>query len=122
MDSLNWKEVAPGRYERAIDESEEVYVLVAAAAAPLNKEHWSLTVAIKVDQFTTDFVNEVQQAWKTFRYDHPSVATFIEDGKRVYNVAKQDELDSWIKETFVVETASATELYSSLRPVKRATL
>lgn len=90
MDSLNWKEVAPGRYERAIDESEEVYVLVAAAAAPLNKEHWSLTAAIKVDQFTTDFVNEVQQAWKTFRHDHPSVATFIEDGKRVYNVAKQD--------------------------------
>jgi hypothetical protein len=125
MDMLEWKQASASSYERALDPLEIFYLAVAAGGHPLNREHWTITTTAKFDFDTTDtdLVARVRQAWTVLRYDHPSMASTILAGKRLYNVVTtKSELDKWIDETFLVVNQDAAELFPELYRVKQLTL
>jgi hypothetical protein len=96
MDMLEWKQASASNYERALDPLEIFYLAVAAGGHPLNREHWTITATANFDFDTTDtdLVARVRQAWTVLRYDHPSMASTILDGKRLYNVVTTNR--NWI--------------------------
>ncbi|GAB5594001.1 hypothetical protein Unana1_08901 [Umbelopsis nana] len=124
MAPLQWEEIVPGRYERAMDDVESFYAFVASGGFPIGKEQWAITAGVKIELESADLVAIVKQAWTTLRYECPSLATTTEGEKRVYQVANDIELERWLKETFIVDdlTLDAKQLFSELRPVKQATL
>ena len=124
MTDLQWKQCASGQYERSMDEIEEFYTFMASQTAALKREQGSITAAFKIAFKSSDITAAAQEAWKTLRYDHPTLASTVEGDKKVYRVADEEELNQWLKTTFIVNDHSATsrELYSTLRPVKQITL
>jgi hypothetical protein len=125
MDVLEWKQASVSKYSRALDPLEIFYVTIAAGGHPLNREQWTITATVKFDFDTadTDLVARVGQAWTVLRYDHPTMASIILDGERVYNVVtSKSELDKWIDETFLVVNEDATDLFPELYRVKQLTL
>jgi hypothetical protein len=124
MADLQWKQCASGQYERSMDEIEGFYTFMASQTAALKREQGSITAAFKIAFKSSDITAAAQEAWKTLRYDHPTLASTVEGDKKVYRVADEEELNRWLKTTFIVNDHSATsrELYSTLRPVKQITL
>ena len=124
MAPLQWTETTPGHYERPLDDIESLFAQVASRGGPIGREHTAITAGVKIELESADLVAVVKQAWTTPRYECPSLATTTEGDKRVYQVANDAELESWLEETFIVDdsTTDAERLFSKLRPVKRATL
>jgi hypothetical protein len=123
MDALQWNQASASRYSRALDQVEIFYATVAAGGHPLNREHWTITATANFDFETADLVASVRQAWTVLRYDHPSMASTIIDGKRVYDVVtSEQDLDKWVDETFVVVDDSAAELFPELYRAKQLML
>ncbi|MCJ1448321.1 MAG: hypothetical protein MMC23_008836 [Stictis urceolatum] len=61
----------------------------------------------------------LRNAWKTLRYDHPEIATTLENGTtKVYDVPKNDaDVKAWLDETFVVSSCPDVDaLNSTLEP------
>jgi len=122
LEPYQWRQTDAGVYERSMDGIERLYWTVASAGKPLGREHWSLTTGVKLQPETENLVSVVRQGWIALRHAHPSLASHVENGKKVYKVATEDELKSWLVETFVVVDSTATDLFPTLKPVRRTTL
>jgi hypothetical protein len=123
MDDFRWIEISPGKHSRALDGLERFYATVGAAGHPLNREHWTITATAKFDFDAADLVSIVKQAWIALRYDHPSMASTIIDGNRIYNVVKSEQdIDNWVDKTFTVVDETAAELFPKLYRAKQLML
>jgi hypothetical protein len=103
--------------DRSMDGIERLYWAVVSVGMPLEREHWSLTTGLKLQPGTENLVSVVRQGWIALRDAHPSLASHVENGKKVYKVATEDELNSWLIETFVVVDSTAKGLFPTFKPV-----
>ncbi|OZJ04446.1 hypothetical protein BZG36_02817 [Bifiguratus adelaidae] len=124
MTDIEWKETAPGVYERPADEIESFYNFIGSLGAPFNRQQWAITASIKLRFESADVISQVKEAWTTLRYDHPTLASNTDGTRKVYHVGNDEELERWLKETFIVNDVSVTakQLFSTLQPVKQVTL
>lgn len=100
---------------------------MGSTAKAYGREFGLLSVVLKVDFNGADPVTASRVAWLSARYQYPLLASSIGDLKRVYHIGPDEELSSWLEETFVVHAAeepcqNADQLRRDLRPVKRAQL
>lgn len=120
MDELHWKEISQGRFERFIDEVEGFYIQRSTEGEEFGKLQYAENMAIRVRIKTEDFVAAVKQAWITIRYDHPSIASTVKEGKRYYQIADSQELETWLAETvLVVDGSTPDDIVNKLPPVDR---
>ncbi|PYI00891.1 hypothetical protein BO78DRAFT_437214 [Aspergillus sclerotiicarbonarius CBS 121057] len=114
---MPWTQVSPIQYERSFDSVEVFYRVIADAGAPFNKHHYLISSVTRLKSLPP--AEEVQQAWKNLRQQHPQIAAVADDsGTRfVYTVPCPAELDAWAHDTFLVEPdGSAAHLVSTLQP------
>jgi hypothetical protein len=115
---MPWREVSPGRYEREFDSLECFYLRIAAAGAPLQKEHYFISTAIKLKEISSEI--ELRRAWKALRFQYPQIAALPDSsGSRfTYTVPSPEDIETWMRDTFIVasETGSVSTLYSTLTP------
>ncbi|GLA16489.1 hypothetical protein AnigIFM62618_003071 [Aspergillus niger] len=124
---MSWTEVSPNRYERPFDSIETFYRAVAAAGAPLNKEHYLITCTLQLSPLPP--ATAVEQAWKALRHVYPQLAAEPEPDSNgsdrfVYKaITSTTQLDGWAKETFHVDIdRTANDLYEQLTPSPRVHL
>ncbi|KAI4860690.1 hypothetical protein F4820DRAFT_465417 [Hypoxylon rubiginosum] len=106
-------------WRRPLDCHDKLFQSIAAAGAPLGREHWLMTGWIQL-AFPSAMDPMVQEqrlrgAWSALRLRHPDVAlTLHENEKRYGPVAGDQALQEWTSATFRVETGvhSVDELFS----------
>lgn len=61
-------------------------------------------VAIGAQLALADFasIEHYRTAWKTLRYDHPTIASAVSKGKMHYTVPNKGELQEWLTKTFLI--------------------
>ncbi|EFQ99798.1 hypothetical protein MGYG_02810 [Nannizzia gypsea CBS 118893] len=124
--SREWTQTGPKTYERAVDDLEKLYLFFAGIGhGRPEKQNWHTTTAIKVETEREGFVEDVKEAWKALRYDHPNLSAVVQDGRWIYHVADEQELCLWLQETFYVHDVDQTarQLYPfNTNPSTRAVL
>jgi hypothetical protein len=115
---FQWQEVRPGRWERGIDEVEQFYTSLAKSYQGSGRNFFAITGFVSFSVKTYGSVSQektarivedaLQKAWVRLRFDHPTIASWVEwDSKRkcckkIYeSPAGQDALQSWLETTFV---------------------
>ncbi|KAF1978067.1 hypothetical protein BU23DRAFT_654410 [Bimuria novae-zelandiae CBS 107.79] len=123
---LEWTQTSATTYERRVDylESFFLFVGILGQGRP-DKDNWYPTTAIRVETDREQFIGDVKAAWKALRYDHPILAATVEDYRWIYHLAEEQELSSWLDETFFVHETpkSSRQLFPfDNNPTKRAIL
>ncbi|KAF7121779.1 hypothetical protein CNMCM5793_009332 [Aspergillus hiratsukae] len=133
---LQWQQVSPGQWERGIDEVEQSYTSLAKSYQGSGRNFFAITgfvsFSVKIDgnvsqEETARRVEDaLQKAWVRLRFDHPTIASWVEwDSKRkcckkIYeSPAGQDALQSWLEMTFLIvpDAISGLEWCNSDPPV-----
>ncbi|OJJ44623.1 hypothetical protein ASPZODRAFT_71366 [Penicilliopsis zonata CBS 506.65] len=122
-DHLTWKQTEPGRWEREIDEVEQCYTSLARTYAGSGRTLFAITGHISFSVAAgrlEDAIEALRNAWLRLRYDHPTLASWVEYDrgsqkcKKVYETFEKAGNSSaaqtaWLQETFrVVETEGLT--------------
>lgn len=125
---MTWSKIGPGSYQRPIGENELFIKLVGDPGHALSREHWAIN-SIANFQPTGALAQEdlpflFLQAWKSLRFDHPSISAYVLNDKTLaYDVPDSAALDKWASETFhVITDKTADEAITSLKPSPYATL
>ena len=126
-DDLSWKESSPGIWERGLDATEAHFTGMGSTAKEYAREFGLLSIVLKIDFNGADPVTASQVAWLSARYQYPLIASSIAHSKRVYHICSEEEMKSWLEETFIVYPTqapyeNADQLRRDLGPVKRAQL
>lgn len=135
---LQWHQVSPGRWERGIDEVEQFYTSLAKSYEGSRRNFFAITgfvsFSVKIDdgvspEETREKVeNALRKAWVHLRFDHPTIASWVEwdfDRKRCKKVyessAGQETLQSWLETTFLTVSngVSGLEWCNSDPPVPK---
>lgn len=124
---MSWQETSPGHFERPLDSIELFYKTVTDGynRTSRNREHWTVSVSarFKWHSRSGDAQSALRQAWKQMRYDHPQVACFAQDGRKIYEVPNTAALESWLADTFIVTRAkTADDILASAPPSSLSTL
>jgi hypothetical protein len=124
----DWKETAPGRFERPTDSLEAFYIATAKLGQPLGAEHLAFSFGLQIQHQYADLIGALQYAWIRVREEHPKLAATVDSSNLVYQKLTPDQssIDAYLTETFKVigpPVKSATELFPSLNaPAERAVL
>ena len=122
----SWKETSPGHFERPFDSIERFFLAIGRGSLALNREHWAVSIFAQFESNASreDTETALRHAWKTMRYDHPSLASIAREEIKMYEVPDQVALDAWLDRTFILESASTTkdELLALFRPSALASL
>lgn len=128
IDRFTWMEVAPGRWERDIDEIENFYLALDQQYAATGRHLFAImghvSVATEVptgrdlDQCELDFENALRDAWARLRFDHPTLASYVEyEGKQPHKIYENvnmssdgKALEEWLNEAFRPITTQKTGL------------
>lgn len=126
---MSWSKVAEGKYRRPIGENETFIKLIGDAGHALSREHWAInstaTFAPSGTLAEEDLSALFVRAWKTLRFEQPSIAVYVSDDDNLAYDVPDDAatLDRWASETFrIVPDKSAEELISGFKPSPYATL
>ena len=123
---MSWEKVSDVRWERPVDGLEGYFIVMADITARLcdGREHYTLFSVLKLETVpSSDIAPALKHAWKQTRYEQPQIATTVDAMKKVYEVPDEKALERWLSSTFIVSSASSSEdLYSSVEPIKQATL
>ncbi|KAI1076709.1 hypothetical protein F5B20DRAFT_555244 [Whalleya microplaca] len=109
---MPWKNVGLRRYERPLDNSEKLLSRVADLFTEYNREHWAVNVVARL-QFGEleeyQLINALRTAWIQNRYHHPFIAATLEGENHVYVVPDQQEIDTWVSESFFVHKSETSQ-------------
>ncbi|KAH7048268.1 hypothetical protein B0J12DRAFT_665502 [Macrophomina phaseolina] len=129
LNNLKWQEVIPGRWERELDEAEQFYTSLAKAYERSGRTFFAITghisFSVTIPDGSSREVTEqrvkkaLQNAWLTLRYDHPTIASWVEYDhsrkkcKKVYEAFSsgghcKSQQNHWLKTTFCDVTDSRT--------------
>lgn len=119
FDRFAWTEIRSGRWERDIDEIENFYLALDRQFAASGRHlfaimgHVSVTLDVPADQHLEncerEFENTLREAWKRLRFDHPTIASWVEyDGSQPRKIYENGDtptervmyLDTWLESTF----------------------
>lgn len=125
-----WLLEADGTSVRPLDTIETFFKLLADGGAPINREHWAITVALrlKIPGSVKEVTSALRRTWLTLVRLHPNLAgrTQISDAddlpSQILSVGPLDE-DTWLAQTFFQHETipDSTTLFTSLRPSPTAT-
>lgn len=140
-DHFVWQETSPGRYERDLDEPELFYTTLEKLYQGTGRHFFAITayieLSVKIPPQTSPaqtgplIENALQKAWRRLRYEHPTLASFVEYDatkqkcRKVYETLTRDEEAAWLDASFkMVENGQyGLEFCNSDPPVnKQATL
>jgi len=123
---MAWVEKGQGRFERPFDSMERFHKASGAVGHRFGREHFSLTSTVKFrfDLSLGDVAKALKQAWRSTRFRYPQIAAFAQGDTYVYEVPDSTALNSWLAQTFILESSTLTtdELQASFEPQKLATL
>ena len=87
-----------------MDGLERCSKVICEGGHPIKREHWAITLAVDVrfDSSISDKIERLKRAWKTMRYDHPTIASTVEGDMKTYEVPDHHILDKWMNSTFHV--------------------
>ncbi|KAH8799828.1 hypothetical protein F5884DRAFT_686620 [Xylogone sp. PMI_703] len=125
---MTWSEVSPGHYQRPIGENESMIKIFGDRGHALGREHWSISsfASFKASGSLGGEALSLKfyQAWKAFRFQHPSIASIPKEDMLEYITPDAEGLKKWADETFFVhdEDISVDELISTLKPNPYASL
>ena len=123
LEGLHWSSPAPGHFERALDTLEQLYVTNCTPTEPGGREHVPVSICVRLETSLEDLPSRLVQAWKMLRYECPSMAAVVEDGKKVYHAPDAAEVQEWLARTFItIGNAWADHSFSDLQTVYEATL
>ena len=121
-----WKETSPGHSERPFDSVERFFLAINRGSLALNREHWAVTIFARFETSASleETETALRHAWKTMRYDHPSLACIARDETKSYEIPDQPALDGWLEKSFIIESTSTTkdDLLASFCPSALASL
>ncbi|KAF7591071.1 hypothetical protein BBP40_002033, partial [Aspergillus hancockii] len=123
--NFSWKEVSPGRWERDIDEAEQFYTSLAKTYEGSGRTffamtgHLSFSVPIEASVLVSETERRAEEAlrkaWLRLRYDHPTLASWIEyktdqkKCKKIYETAVDTaSQEAWVDATFRVNSTKQT--------------
>ncbi|KAJ5766308.1 uncharacterized protein N7511_003924 [Penicillium nucicola] len=133
----NWVATELGRWERDIDEAEQLYTTLARLFEGTGRTFFAMTAHIS---FTIDgddsmeatsqrVISAVRLAWLRIRYDHPTIASWVEYQaekgrcRKIYETLSTNncQQDTWLNETVcpVSTTQTSEEWCNSDPPVPR---
>ncbi|KAJ5332246.1 hypothetical protein MYU51_007413 [Penicillium brevicompactum] len=134
-DNFAWKQTQPGRWEREIDEVEQFYATLSRIFQGTGRTffaitaHVSLSIAHNFKQGSRTelhVIDALRSAWLRLRYDHPTIASWVEENheqkrcKKVYEAFSDVEDDphlTWLKETFhVISTSQSGQQWCNSDP------
>ena len=125
MQDTSWKEKFPGHFERPLNSIELLLRDIGRKEATFNKEQWAVRACAKFrhDSSIANTKTALKHAWRTLRYLQPQMAASLRGNCMVYETPLLDDLQSWMAETFLVETVlTVDELLGSPRPSSLPTL
>ena len=125
MQDTSWKEKFPGHFERPLNSIERLLKDIGRKEATFKKEQWAVRACAKFrhDSSAANTKTALKHAWRTLRYLQPQMAASLRGNCMVYETPLLDDLESWMAETFLVETVlSVDELFGSPRPSSLPTL
>ncbi|KAJ5773503.1 hypothetical protein N7457_008399 [Penicillium paradoxum] len=136
---LTWKETKPGRWEREIDEVEQFYTTLARRFEGSGRTFFAMTahVSLSIAKDPTShqatelrLTNALRVAWLRLRYDHPTIASWVEEDrdakvcKKIYQAfsdAEDTQQSTWLEETFkaISTSQSGSQWCNSDPPVPK---
>ena len=122
---MSWKETLPGHFQRPLDSIERLFKSIGEKGATYKKEHCAVRAYAKFSHDLSPHVAEaaLKHAWKTLRYLQPQIAAYLQEDSIHYDIPQIAGLESWMVETFLVETVlTVDELLASRRPSSLPTL
>ncbi|KAJ9664193.1 hypothetical protein H2198_000411 [Neophaeococcomyces mojaviensis] len=108
---MDWREVKSGVWQRPLGGIESVMSSIIMVDHPPLQEPIRIHV---VADFTTPYssdqvVQAFRDSWKAIRLlKSPDIATTFADGHKQYKVASEQELQSWLDETFTASPTGAS--------------
>jgi hypothetical protein len=121
INPLDWRETAPGRYERAFDEVEQFMEAWSSWGAPYGQQDVLVNALVRYNTERSDIVEALKNAWTIMRYQRPSLAAYPKKGRFVYDSFEKTE--DWLEETFIVSESTPYWIYAkgivNPRPVLR---
>ncbi|KAJ5504896.1 hypothetical protein N7463_007770 [Penicillium fimorum] len=116
-----WTQTEPGRWERNIDEVEQFYTTLARRFEGTGRTFFAMTahISFSVPQGTIlqDSIAALKNAWLQLRYDHPTIASWVEYDskssrcKKIYESFQGGDTVShkaWLDETFRIVSNGQT--------------
>ncbi|CEJ57916.1 hypothetical protein PMG11_06592 [Penicillium brasilianum] len=123
-----WREAAPGSYQRIATPMERWMAMITQTGHELDQEHFviSVTLQLQVQEGLSAFVPDLRHAWGILRQQHSSIASLLDRKAGIwqYVVPTPDDVESWFTETFIIgPSATATgPMPSQAHPPKRPRL
>ncbi|CAL5868980.1 uncharacterized protein PFLUO_LOCUS3208 [Penicillium psychrofluorescens] len=130
-----WEQVKPGRWERDIDEIEQFYTTLARRFQGTGKTFFAMTAHVSfsvqriqpsIESHELHVTNALQKAWLRLRYDHPTIASWVEYNREKKSCRKIYEMfpdsgnvlaSAWLKETFrIVSTSQSCQEWCNSDP------
>lgn len=125
MENMSWKEKFPGHFERPLNSIEHSLRNIGKRDGTFNREQWAVRACAKFRHASSaaDTKSALKYAWRTLRYLQPQIAAYLQGDCMVYDAPQTASLESWMEETFLVETVlNIDELLASPRPSSLPTL
>jgi hypothetical protein len=136
-DGLLWRPAGLGRWERDIDEVEQFYTTFARRFIGTGRASFAMTAHVSLyivrdgDTLESRVIDALRKAWVCLRYDHPTIASWVEYNrearrcKKIYEEFLKREnmpdMTSWLNATFrlVTHSQSGEEWCNSDPPVPK---
>ena len=105
---MSWEKLGDGRFERPLGETEKLVWLIGASTLAAGRDEWHLFTTARIrfgseQSLGDEAVAALSKAWKSLRFDHPSIAVITDGVKLTYQVSDTDSLEDWTEKTFIVE-------------------
>ncbi|KAJ5321976.1 hypothetical protein MYU51_002663 [Penicillium brevicompactum] len=116
-----WKETKHERWERDIDEAEQFYTTLARRFEGTGRSFFAMTAyvsfSVSEEISSQDTITALKKAWLQLRYEHPTIASWVEYQseskrcKKIYETFQSDHTVShqaWLDETFRIVSNGQT--------------
>ena len=116
---MPWEQSSSGRFERPFDPTDLFMKNVCLSVAAYSREHWTVNTIARGSfgsSNTDENIAALRRAWIQTRYNHPFIASVMEDNKHVYEAANDASLQAWVSDSFFVEKGTVDTFLLNVRP------
>ncbi|KAF4435880.1 hypothetical protein F53441_13388 [Fusarium austroafricanum] len=109
--SFPWKEISPGNFRQPLDSFGRIWSTFYHTDAKYGREPVCIASYVKFNTTleAKDLETNLRDAWKATRYFNPGIACAVDEFYREYKIPSQDEVDSWMLETFKTQLSKTPE-------------